>query len=287
MAVANDGENWDHEEVRDEQWRMREIPWYQAQGATVREVAGAPPQASRSMRRCARRYNPNRHLERNDYVSAKRSPSPHGSEAGPLCQRARPDEPHWAANAHVPGGARVRLEGIIFGGLRQVPTDPSIDPTTASTIGSPITSRCPRPRVRIYCRNCGRHGEDLRSCPRCGEAHAEYLRRNFGGESRYEENWSTEAESRWSSSNSELRRCDVACSSLSRSGARVWRLACEPSRFLHRTAWPPFLQDRRNLEWVHGQYQLLSYSRQRSWWKVCAQCRRRDVTSYSERCTNR
>ena len=40
--------------------------------------------------------------------------------------------------------------------------------------------------MRIYCRNCSRHGEDLNSCPRCGEAHAEFLRRNFSGERRYE-----------------------------------------------------------------------------------------------------
>ena len=41
--------------------------------------------------------------------------------------------------------------------------------------------------MRIYCRNCGRHGEDLGSCPRYGEARAEFLRRNFRGERQYEQ----------------------------------------------------------------------------------------------------
>ena len=88
-------------------------------------------------------------------------------------------------------GARVKLEGIIFGGLRPVPTNPSIDPTPYHCFNcwqpDHYWGQYPRPRVRVYCRNCGRHGEDLNSCPRCGEAHAEFLRRNFGGERRYEQ----------------------------------------------------------------------------------------------------
>ena len=106
------------------------------------------------------------------------------------CRRVRPDEPRRQDNRHVPGGARVRLQGIIFGGLRPVPTDPSIDPPPYHCFNcwqpDRFSGQCPRPRVRIYCRNCGRHGEDLNSRPRCGEDHAEFLRRNFGGERRYE-----------------------------------------------------------------------------------------------------
>ena len=103
-----DDENWDEEEMRDVEWKPREIPMFQPQEAAVREVAVALPRASRNV--C---FN---------------------------C--SQPDH---------------------------------------------FSGQCPRPRVRIYCRNCDRLGEDLNSCPRCGEAHAEVLRRNFGGEGRYEQ----------------------------------------------------------------------------------------------------
>ena len=33
--------------------------------------------------------------------------------------------------------------------------------------------------MQHYCRNCGRHGENLKSCPRCSEAHARFLMQNF------------------------------------------------------------------------------------------------------------
>ena len=186
-----DDVKWDEEEIRDDEWRPREIPMFQPQGAAVREVAVALSRASRNARRRARRYNPNRHLEHEDYVSARQSTPPPEDEAGPPCRRVRPDEPRRQDNRHVPGGARVRLEGVIFGGLRPVPTDPSIDPPPYHCFNcwqpDHFSGQCPRPRVRIYCRNCGRHGEDPNCCPRCGEAHAEFLRRNFGGERGYEQ----------------------------------------------------------------------------------------------------
>ena len=66
-----DDENWDEEEMRDVQWRPREIPMFQPQGAAVREIA------------VALLYNPNRHLEHEDYVSARQSTPPPEDEAGP------------------------------------------------------------------------------------------------------------------------------------------------------------------------------------------------------------
>ena len=174
MVARGDDENWDEEEIRDVEWRPREIPMYRPQEAEGREVAAAPPRASSSARRRARRYNPNRHLEHEDYVSAREFTPPLEDEAGPLCRRVRPDEPHRQDNRHVPGGERVRLEGILFGGLRPVPTDPSIDPPPYHCFNcwqpDHFPGQCPRPRVRIYCRNCGRHGEDLNSCPRSSGA---------------------------------------------------------------------------------------------------------------------
>ena len=115
-----------------------------------------------------------------------RPPSREEASWPPVPSRATPR----LARDNGRGGARVRLEGIIFGGLRPVSTNPSIDPPLYHCFNcwqpDHFSGQCPRPRVWIYCRNSGRHGEDLKSCPRCGEAHAEFLRRNFGGERRYE-----------------------------------------------------------------------------------------------------
>ena len=82
VVVAVEDENWDDQDVRDVEWRPREIPMFRPRGGEAREEAVAPPRLSRSARRRARRYNPRRHLEHGDYVPAGRSPSP-VSETGP------------------------------------------------------------------------------------------------------------------------------------------------------------------------------------------------------------
>ena len=100
---------------------------------------------------------------------------------------ARGAEPRIAQQQ---GPVRVRLGGIIFGVLRPVLIDPSIDPPAFHCFNcwqpGHGSGHCPRPKVRHYCRNCGRHGEDLRTCPRCSEAHAAFLRHNFVHEQEHE-----------------------------------------------------------------------------------------------------
>ena len=88
VARDDDDDDWNDEEMRGVERRTREIPMYRPQEAAAREVAVTPPSASRSARRRARRYNPNRHLEREDYVSA-RANSPSSEEAGPPINRPR------------------------------------------------------------------------------------------------------------------------------------------------------------------------------------------------------
>ena len=122
-VVARDEEedDWNDEEMRGVEWRPREIPMYRPQGAAAREVAGAPPRASSSARRRARRYNPNRHLEREDYVSA-RANSPSSEEAGPPTDRPREQraiEPTRARGvgpraAQQQGPVRVSQGGIMI-----------------------------------------------------------------------------------------------------------------------------------------------------------------------------
>jgi len=73
----------------------------------------------------------------------------------------------------------IKRSGALFGGLKPIATDPTIDPPPHACFncwqtGHKRTS-CPRPLVNRYCNNCGRRNEDLRSCPRCREAHEQWL----------------------------------------------------------------------------------------------------------------
>ena len=68
--------------------------------------------------------------------------------------------------------------GILFGGLRSIPTD-ARDPPHGSCFncrkGGHTRFDCREPPT-LFCFNCGRWGTNLRECPRCGEAHLEYRR---------------------------------------------------------------------------------------------------------------
>ena len=149
MAEGDENENWDSDAgEREMEFRPIEIPMFQPTGAPAHEAANAPlPCLSRSARRRARRYNPNRHFEREDYVSA-RAYSPSSEEAGPPINRPqgqRAIEPPLARGAEPraaqrQGPVRVRLGGIIFA---QCPSTPRLipPPFTASTAGSRATAR--------------------------------------------------------------------------------------------------------------------------------------------------
>ena len=73
MAGGDEDENWDSDAgEREMEFRPIEVPMFRPMGAPAQGAANAPPpRLSRSARRRARRYNPNRHFEHEDYVSAR------------------------------------------------------------------------------------------------------------------------------------------------------------------------------------------------------------------------
>ena len=68
----------------------------------------------------------------------------------------------------------MKVAGAQFGGLVRIPSDPTVDPPprTCFNFWKPGHGRndCPEPQG-YFCYNCGRRGEDLRSCPRCAPVH--------------------------------------------------------------------------------------------------------------------
>ena len=165
---------------------------------------------SRTQRRRARRYNPNRQPTLYDYVS--RRPSPRLEEhPGPPCRRARPETPprpqegrprrleqpreeerRGVAPSTQPAAApSARVSGVMFGGLRPISIDPTVDTPPFHCFNcwqnGHDQARCPRPKVRSFCFNCGRHGVDLAVYPRCSEAHERFVRQNFSAERRLQE----------------------------------------------------------------------------------------------------
>ncbi|XP_031779874.1 PR domain zinc finger protein 2-like [Nasonia vitripennis] len=74
---------------------------------------------------------------------------------------------------------KVKLSGLRYSGLKPIPTDPELDPPPYSCFNcwgrGHTVFNCPEPRHGKICLNCGRFGEDLNSCPRCRDRHAEYL----------------------------------------------------------------------------------------------------------------
>ena len=166
----------------------------------------APPRMSRTQRRRARRYNPNHQSTMDDYVLRRPSP-PLEEHAGAPCRRERShlgprqrpaidvrppireeERTLWREDVHAQLGAApvVRRNGVMFGGLRAIPTDPAVDPPAYHCFNcwqhGHDSTQCPRPRVRTHCNNCGRHGVDLRDCPRCSEAQRRSVRTNFANE---------------------------------------------------------------------------------------------------------
>ena len=68
--------------------------------------------------------------------------------------------------------------GMLFGGLRPIPRD-RLDPLPGACFNcrrkGHSRAACGAP-PSVFCYNCGRKGTTLLACPRCGEAHREYLR---------------------------------------------------------------------------------------------------------------
>ena len=106
----------------------------------------------------------------------------------------------------------------------------------------------------MYCRNCGPHGEDLNSCPRCGEANAEFLRRNFGGERHYEQELEHRGREALVAEQQRAEEMRIGSSSPNRSGVRTWRLSRGRSRCHPSTVWLLFPLNTRRSRWVRRRY---------------------------------
>ena len=105
----------------------------------------------------------------------ERPPPPHifqrlGRRRSPPRRRRSPDR--------FPDLSECPTRGAIFGGLRPVPRD-GRDPSCGACFncrqGGHTRFNCREP-PSLFCYNCGRWGTTLTVCPRCGEAHLEYLR---------------------------------------------------------------------------------------------------------------
>ena len=151
-----DDDNWDSDrEGADAEFRPIDIPMFRPAAEQVARIAAdaPPPRQSRSARRGARRYNPNRHLEREDYVSARAS-SPSSEEAGPPMdhplvveeQRAIGPPPARGVEPRVAqrqGPVHMRLGESYSGDYGQCQSTPRLipPPFTALIAGSQATAR--------------------------------------------------------------------------------------------------------------------------------------------------
>ena len=104
-------------------------------------------------------------------------------ETSPTEERP-PSSNAWAGDG-LPLGREDRPDlrgcpsrGALFGGLRPVPRDGRDPPRDAcfNCRQGGHTRFNSREPPSLFCYNCGRRETTLRACPRCGEAHLEYLR---------------------------------------------------------------------------------------------------------------
>ncbi|XP_043476689.1 caldesmon-like [Leptopilina heterotoma] len=113
----------------------------------------------------------------------KRSSSPHPGPPTTSSQKlgARPEE----------SVLKPKTRGIVFGGLKLIPTDRSIDPPPYSCFncwrGGHNAENCRQSKRYDYCWNCGRRYTTVEICPRCAKAYARYMRRPEKKEKREEE----------------------------------------------------------------------------------------------------
>lgn len=75
-------------------------------------------------------------------------------------------------------------KGVMFEGLKIIPTDPSLDPPSGVCLScwerGHIRRQCPTPYRGNFCSNCVRRGVILTSCPCCAEVHTKDMRSKFG-----------------------------------------------------------------------------------------------------------
>ncbi|XP_043466997.1 uncharacterized protein LOC122501529 [Leptopilina heterotoma] len=117
---------------------------------------------------------------------AKRAQRSHSPHPGPPVRRvggtgARPKEyPGTSERRSDPEEKhawRTRKTGVIFGGLKEIPTSEELDPPPYSCFNCWQRGHravdCPKPVTCKFCSNCGRRHTAVKNCPRCAEA---YLR---------------------------------------------------------------------------------------------------------------
>ncbi|XP_043463749.1 uncharacterized protein LOC122499445 [Leptopilina heterotoma] len=127
-----------------------------------------------------------------NYVSKNRTPSPERPHTPPGLPNRDPnvalelaslmlnaDKKQKNSNVKLP----IITRGVMFGDLKRIPTDPRVDPPPNSCIScwekGHERSKCPNP-YKGYCRNCGRRGVTLTTCPRCSEIHIAKMLKKFG-----------------------------------------------------------------------------------------------------------
>ena len=73
---------------------------------------------------------------------------------------------------------RVKINGMLFGGLREIPVNEAIDPPPRACFNcwqyGHNRKACPKPYTCNFCFNCGRRRVRMIDCPRCSEAHARW-----------------------------------------------------------------------------------------------------------------
>ncbi|XP_014219778.1 uncharacterized protein LOC106647762 [Copidosoma floridanum] len=73
----------------------------------------------------------------------------------------------------------IKRSGVLFGRLKLIPTDANLDPPPRACFNcwqpGHRRSKCTRPVLTRFCNNCGRRNEDVRTCPRCADAHKLWL----------------------------------------------------------------------------------------------------------------
>lgn len=180
-------ENWDEE--MDE---TQPSPLVLAQQRAKERADKMPPKLTKGQKKQAKGFNPRRQPVADDYEprwlpSRSEVPSP---EPGIVDQQDSGVSEHVRRDTSRQGGNNgtlpPRTRGVMFGGLVPIPTDRRIDPPLGVCFNcwqpGHRQSQCPRPKVRMFCRNCGQDGVDLTTCPRCSAPHRQWIEENFAQE---------------------------------------------------------------------------------------------------------
>ena len=179
------------------EWDMESRTLTGTAASAASNNAPPPPRPSgerrRKRKKRSRPYNPQQHLEQDDYVlglpTPPRSPSRPGPPSrpppSPLAERGERSRSRTSTGSRGSGRGTlpVKSSGIMFGELLPIPADPALDPPPKACYNcwqmGHSCVRCPRPST-VFCHNCGRRGTDLTVCPRCWVTHRAYIQQKYG-----------------------------------------------------------------------------------------------------------